>query len=158
MFWQPANILAFSSFEVCIQICFDKLDGSLSFLNDYFYEDNSKSLKVKLSDKGLVFVCMWMQGISTYDYVIALREQEREQATGDQESPQMSRVSSMAGLSTTSPFIAFHRGAWCTPPRSFLEEQVWCASFLLDVPCLRLVALEKNAKMWSLSMTARFKH
>lgn len=71
MFWQPANILAFSSFEVCIQICFDKLDGSLSFLNDYFYEDNSKSLKVKLSDKGLVFVCMWMQGISTYDYVIA---------------------------------------------------------------------------------------
>ncbi|THU72289.1 hypothetical protein C4D60_Mb04t10520 [Musa balbisiana] len=63
------------------------------------------------------------KGISTYDYVIALREQEREQATGDQESPQMSRVSSMAGLSTTSPFIAFHRGAWCTPPRSFLEEQ-----------------------------------
>ncbi|XP_065020237.1 probable protein S-acyltransferase 22 isoform X2 [Musa acuminata AAA Group] len=63
------------------------------------------------------------KGISTYDYFIALREQEREQATGDQESPQMSRVSSMTGLSRTSPFNAFHRGAWCTPPRSFPEEQ-----------------------------------
>ncbi|CAL9084617.1 unnamed protein product [Musa textilis] len=35
----------------------------------------------------------------------------------------MSRVSSVTGLSSTSSFNAFHRGAWCTLPRSFLEEQ-----------------------------------
>ncbi|WOL12636.1 putative protein S-acyltransferase 22 [Canna indica] len=68
------------------------------------------------------------KGISTYDYIIALREQEQEQeqeqnAIGGQQSPQMSQVSSFTGLSSTSSFNAFHRGSWCTPPRLFLEDQ-----------------------------------
>ncbi|QCD90377.1 slingshot [Vigna unguiculata] len=63
------------------------------------------------------------KGISTYDYIIALREQEQEQQIGGQQSPQMSPVSSLTGLSSASSFTTFHRGAWCTPPRLFLEDQ-----------------------------------
>ncbi|XWS34150.1 hypothetical protein CRYUN_Cryun21dG0015400 [Craigia yunnanensis] len=64
------------------------------------------------------------KGISTYDYIIALREQEQEQqGIGGQQSPQMSPASSLTGLSSASSFSTFHRGAWCTPPRLFLEDQ-----------------------------------
>ncbi|KAK6921974.1 Palmitoyltransferase, DHHC domain [Dillenia turbinata] len=62
------------------------------------------------------------KGISTYDYIIALREQE-QQGVGGQQSPQMSPASSLTGLSSASSFNTFHRGAWCTPPRLFLEDQ-----------------------------------
>ncbi|XP_010552564.1 PREDICTED: probable protein S-acyltransferase 22 [Tarenaya hassleriana] len=65
------------------------------------------------------------KGISTYDYIVALREQEQEQegGGGGQQSPQMSMISSFTGLSSASSFNAFHRAAWCTPPRLFLEDQ-----------------------------------
>ncbi|XWS64217.1 hypothetical protein CRYUN_Cryun06bG0167600 [Craigia yunnanensis] len=64
------------------------------------------------------------KGISTYDYIIALREQEQEQqGVGGQQSPQMSPASSLTGLSSASSFSTFHSGAWCTPPRLFLEDQ-----------------------------------
>ncbi|KAM0987142.1 hypothetical protein ACFX2G_011487 [Malus domestica] len=64
------------------------------------------------------------KGISTYDYIIALREQEQEQqGVGGQQSSQMSPASSLTGLSSASSFNTFHRGAWCTPPRLFLEDQ-----------------------------------
>lgn len=66
-------------------------------------------------------VLLIKKGISTYDYIVALREQD-QQGIG-QQSPQMSPVSSLTGLSSTSSFNAFHRGAWCTPPRLFLEDQ-----------------------------------
>ncbi|XP_066395190.1 probable protein S-acyltransferase 22 isoform X1 [Miscanthus floridulus] len=62
------------------------------------------------------------KGISTYDYIIALREQEQDDLSG-QQSPQMSRVSSYTGLSSTSSFGPLRRGSWCTPPRLFLEDQ-----------------------------------
>uniref|UniRef100_A0A5B6YNI0 S-acyltransferase n=2 Tax=Davidia involucrata TaxID=16924 RepID=A0A5B6YNI0_DAVIN len=62
------------------------------------------------------------KGISTYDYIITLREQE-QQGVGGQQSPQMSLASSLTGLSSASSFNTFHRGAWCTPPRLFLEER-----------------------------------
>ncbi|XAR55904.1 Protein S-acyltransferase [Bertholletia excelsa] len=64
------------------------------------------------------------KGISTYDYIIALRDQE-QQGIGGQQSPQMSIVSSLTGLSSASSFNTFNRGrgAWCTPPRLFVEDQ-----------------------------------
>lgn len=62
------------------------------------------------------------KGISTYDYIVALREQEQQEVGGGQ-SPQMSQVSSFTGLSSASSFNTFRRGAWCTPPRLFLEDQ-----------------------------------
>ncbi|OVA13409.1 zinc finger protein [Macleaya cordata] len=67
-------------------------------------------------------VLLIKKGISTYDYIIALREQE-QQLVGGQQSPQMSPASSITGLSSASSFNTFHRGAWCTPPRLFLEDQ-----------------------------------
>ncbi|KAM7251802.1 hypothetical protein ACFE04_023685 [Oxalis oulophora] len=66
------------------------------------------------------------KGISTYDYIIALREQDQEQeqqGIGGHQSSQMSPVSSLTALSTASSFSTFHRNAWCTPPRLFLEDQ-----------------------------------
>ncbi|PKI75504.1 hypothetical protein CRG98_004174 [Punica granatum] len=66
------------------------------------------------------------KGISTYDYIVALRDQEQDQqGIGGQQSQQMSPMSSLTGLSSTSSFAAFHRGggAWCTPPRLFVEDQ-----------------------------------
>ncbi|KAL4569503.1 hypothetical protein LXL04_025142 [Taraxacum kok-saghyz] len=59
------------------------------------------------------------KGISTYDYIIALREQENQ---GPQ-SPQMSPATSITGLSSVSSFNTFRQGAWCTPPRLFVEDQ-----------------------------------
>lgn len=67
-------------------------------------------------------VLLAKKGISTYDYIVALREQEL-QVGGGQQSPQMSPASSLTGLSSASSFNTFHRGAWCTPPRLFLEDQ-----------------------------------
>lgn len=67
------------------------------------------------------------QGLSTYDYIVAMRELDQEQeqlGVEGQQSPQMSTVSSFTGLSSVSSFNALHRGAWCTPPRMFLEDQV----------------------------------
>ncbi|KAI4302161.1 hypothetical protein MLD38_037943 [Melastoma candidum] len=64
------------------------------------------------------------KGISTYDYIIALREQDQEQqGVGMHQSAQMSPASSITGLSSVSSFSTFQRGAWCTPPRLFLEDQ-----------------------------------
>ncbi|KAI3696370.1 hypothetical protein L1987_79384 [Smallanthus sonchifolius] len=62
------------------------------------------------------------KGISTYDYIIALREQEQIE-TGGQQSPQMSQASSITGLSSVSSFNNIRQGSWCTPPRLFVEDQ-----------------------------------
>jgi len=64
------------------------------------------------------------KGISTYDYIIALREQEDQHEVPGHQSPQMSIISSVTGFSTASSFGPLHRGSWCTPPRLFLEDQV----------------------------------
>ncbi|RAL40112.1 hypothetical protein DM860_008252 [Cuscuta australis] len=62
------------------------------------------------------------KGLSTYDYIMALREQE-QQGIGGNQSPQLSTVSSITGLSSVSSFNTFHRASWCTPPRLLLEDQ-----------------------------------
>ncbi|KAK3148033.1 hypothetical protein QOZ80_3BG0289780 [Eleusine coracana subsp. coracana] len=68
-------------------------------------------------------VLLIKKGISTYDYIIALREQEDQLEVPGHHSPQMSIISSVTGFSTTSSFGPLHRGSWCTPPRLFLEDQ-----------------------------------
>ncbi|MFS8031779.1 putative protein S-acyltransferase [Helianthus anomalus] len=67
-------------------------------------------------------VLLIKKGISTYDYIIALREQE-QQGFGGPQSPQMSPASSLTGFSSVSSFNTFRQGAWCTPPRLFVEDQ-----------------------------------
>ncbi|KAG8088554.1 hypothetical protein GUJ93_ZPchr0010g10070 [Zizania palustris] len=68
-------------------------------------------------------VLLIKKGISTYDYIVALREQEGQQDVTEHQSPQMSIISSVTGFSTTSSFAPLQRGSWCTPPRLFLEDQ-----------------------------------
>ncbi|CAN0923584.1 Probable protein S-acyltransferase 22 [Linum grandiflorum] len=75
-----------------------------------------------LSQLFFFHILLIKKGISTYDYIIALREQEQQGEFG-QHSPQMSQVSSVTGLSSVSSFSTFQRAAWCTPPRLFLEDQ-----------------------------------
>lgn len=85
------------------------------------------------------------QGISTYDYIIALRDQEQQGVAG-QQSPQMSTVSSLTGLSSASSFNTFHRAAWCTPPRLFVEDQVWLKKKSNMTSSSNLVVL--NSWLW----------
>ena len=80
------------------------------------------------------------QGLTTYDYIVALREQEQQELGGGQ-SPQMSQVSSLTGLSSASSFNNFRRGAWCTPPRLFLEDQVRFYDSFLPIILLGLFIL-----------------
>ncbi|XP_078435579.1 DHHC-type zinc finger family protein [Wolffia australiana] len=67
-------------------------------------------------------VLLIKKGISTYDYIVALREQEQGGLVG-QQSPQMTPLSSLTGFSSASSIANFRRGNWCTPPRLFLEDQ-----------------------------------
>ncbi|XP_006661701.1 probable protein S-acyltransferase 22 [Oryza brachyantha] len=68
-------------------------------------------------------VLLIKKGITTYDYIVALREQEEQQEVTEHQSPQMSIISSVTGFSTTSSFAPLQRGSWCTPTRLFLEDQ-----------------------------------
>ena len=66
------------------------------------------------------------QGITTYEYVVAMRTQNEDQGAVYGEEPSMpsSPASSTAtGLSVSSSLRMKHRGAWCTPPRVFVENQ-----------------------------------
>ncbi|KAH9315176.1 hypothetical protein KI387_023803, partial [Taxus chinensis] len=67
-------------------------------------------------------VLLLRKGVSTYDYIVAMREQEQQNMGGTQ-SPQMSRASSVSVLSHSSSMNALHHGSWCTPPRLFVEDQ-----------------------------------
>ncbi|XP_042404705.1 probable protein S-acyltransferase 22 [Zingiber officinale] len=70
------------------------------------------------------------KGISTYDYIIALREQDQEQeqlAVGGQQSPQMSQVSSFTGLSSTSPQILFTLSSQSMDPNTSNRALPPCA-------------------------------
>ncbi|KVH96163.1 Zinc finger, DHHC-type, palmitoyltransferase [Cynara cardunculus var. scolymus] len=83
-------------------------------------------------------------GISTYDYIIALREQEH-QGFGGPQSPQMSPASSLTGLSSVSSFNTFRQGAWCTPPRLFVEDQT------LDDPIKKKNPTAVKISPWTLA-------
>ncbi|XP_073270802.1 probable protein S-acyltransferase 22 isoform X6 [Primulina huaijiensis] len=95
--------------------CVDHFDHHCRCLNNCIGKRNYRIFFTLLMSALLL-------GISTYDYIIALREQEQEASEG-QHSPQMSTVSSITGFSSTSSFNNFHRAAWCTPPRRFLEDR-----------------------------------
>lgn len=102
------------------------------------------------------------KGISTYDYIIALREQE-QQGIGGQQSPQMSTRSSITGLSSASSFNTFQRGSWCTPPRLFVEDQFdvvppetgsvssWGKKMALDEPIKKKNPAPVKISPWALA-------
>nr|CAB3496710.1 unnamed protein product [Digitaria exilis] len=122
--------------------CVDGFDHHCRWLNNCIGKRNYKGFFVLMASAVILATCTILamvatiplaqllcfhillikKGISTYDYIIALREQE-EQGVPEHQSPQMSIISSVTGFSAASSFGPLHRGSWCTPPRLFLEDQ-----------------------------------
>lgn len=65
------------------------------------------------------------KGISTYDYIVAMRERDQQHGGGDNIlSPYVSPASSVeTAMSGGSSAGGFQQNAWCTPPRLFLDHE-----------------------------------
>ena len=71
-----------------------------------------------------------LQGITTYEYVVAMRAQSEPPGPsvdgGDlpsfPSSPTSSAVTAISGSSVGKGLQ--YKGAWCTPPRIFMDHQV----------------------------------
>ncbi|RZC72248.1 hypothetical protein C5167_035414 [Papaver somniferum] len=117
VYWNPCNDQLFSgakavlnrdNFQIGEQFFFSSFYSSGGFLHHFGYD-------CYLTTRAAIL-------LSFTNYKKALREQE-QQLVGGQQTPQMSPVSSITGLSSASSYNTFHRAAWCTPPRLFLEDQ-----------------------------------
>jgi hypothetical protein len=83
--------------------------------------------------------CIWtlcLQGITTYDYILAVREQEEhvwEDSGLDSltTSPATSTDTGFSGYSSTAGAQALHHGVFCTPPRVFVEQDQVLSSLVL---------------------------
>lgn len=68
------------------------------------------------------------QGITTYEYVVAMRAMsEAPPASVDEEAPNpvySPTNSATTGLSAGSSLGFQYKGVWCTPPRIFVDQQV----------------------------------
>ncbi|KAJ7534100.1 hypothetical protein O6H91_13G080100 [Diphasiastrum complanatum] len=72
-------------------------------------------------------ILLMRKGITTYEYVVAMRAQSEPQggsAEGDAQSvPSSPSSSTVTGFSGSSSVGLQYVGAWCTPPRVFVEHQ-----------------------------------
>lgn len=68
------------------------------------------------------------QGITTYEYVVAMRTlSEAPPPSVDEEAPNplySPTNSATTGLSIGSSLGIQYKGVWCTPPRVFVDQQV----------------------------------
>jgi palmitoyltransferase len=79
----------------------------------------------------VIFFFLLLQGITTYEYVVAMRTQSEPPGLsvdgGEQQSlpssPTSSAVTAVSGRSSIGMSLQF-KGAWCTPPRIFMDHQV----------------------------------
>lgn len=81
---------------------------------------------IPLGELFFFHIILIRKGITTYEYVVAMRAQNEPQGLPevDQQSAVTSPTSSTAtGLSGASSLGLQYRGAWCTPPRVFVEHQ-----------------------------------
>lgn len=65
------------------------------------------------------------QGITTYEYVVAMRAQSEPPGPSvidDQQSLASSPMSSTPTGFSGSSFARHYKGAWCTPPRIFIDQ------------------------------------
>lgn len=91
--------------------------------------------------------CFLLQGITTYEYVVAMRTQSEPPGPsvdgGDQQSlqtsPTSSAVTAVSGRSSLGMNLQY-KGAWCTPPRVFMDHQVPLPLFILSA-CLEVLFL-----------------
>lgn len=75
------------------------------------------------------------QGITTYEYVVAMRAMSEAPAGAsmDEELPNIMYSpsgSATTGLSGGSSLGLQYKGAWCTPPRVFVDYQVFTIYFI----------------------------
>ncbi|KAJ7523078.1 hypothetical protein O6H91_18G036500 [Diphasiastrum complanatum] len=82
---------------------------------------------VPLGELFFFHILLMRKGITTYEYVVAMRAQSEPQggsAEGDAQSiPSSPSSSTVTGLSGSSSLGFQHVGAWCTPPRIFVSHQ-----------------------------------
>lgn len=80
-----------------------------------------------------------LQGITTYEYVVAMRTQSEPPGPsvdgGDQQSlassPTSSVVTAISGKSSLGMGLQY-KGVWCTPPRIFMDHQVSLPLFIIQ--------------------------
>lgn len=67
---------------------------------------------------------VYIQGITTYDYVVAMRAMSEAAPEDDEEAHITYSPSNSAttGFSVGSSLGLHHKGAWCTPPRIFIDQ------------------------------------
>ncbi|MQL93958.1 hypothetical protein Taro_026610 [Colocasia esculenta] len=82
---------------------------------------------VPLGELFFFHILLMRKGITTYEYVVAMRAQSEPPGPsihGDQPSMPSSPNSSVTtGISGGSSLGLQYRGAWCTPPRVFVDQQ-----------------------------------
>ncbi|KAH7441090.1 hypothetical protein KP509_03G025100 [Ceratopteris richardii] len=81
---------------------------------------------IPLGELFFFHIILIRKGITTYEYVVAMRAQSEPQILpeAEQQSALSSPTSSTAtGLSGSGALSLQYRGAWCTPPRVFVEHQ-----------------------------------
>lgn len=75
---------------------------------------------------------LWVQGITTYEYVVALRAQTEPlgsyvdglDQTSQPPSPTNSAVTAASGRSSLGLSIQYRGASLCTPPNIFMDQQV----------------------------------
>ncbi|KAF5739291.1 protein S-acyltransferase 21 [Tripterygium wilfordii] len=86
---------------------------------------------VPLGELFFFHMILLRKGITTYEYVVAMRTQSEPPGPsvdgGDQQtlpsSPTSSAVTAISGRSSLGMSLQY-KGAWCTPPRIFMDHQV----------------------------------
>ncbi|KAK3010628.1 hypothetical protein RJ639_012331 [Escallonia herrerae] len=86
---------------------------------------------VPLGELFFFHIILIRKGITTYEYVVAMRTQSEPPGPsvdgGDQQSmqssPTSSAVTAISGRSSLGMGLQY-KGAWCTPPRIFMDHQI----------------------------------
>lgn len=140
LYFRLSSCLSASGRAVLLPLNSDTEGVYVSNSSTYHYFDKNRlhrnyilvMIGVELEDSSLgiiIYPVCIMQGITTYEYVVAMRVQNEQQgfsAEGDAPSFPTSPSSSTAtGLSGSSSIgLQYSRGGWCTPPRVFVDHQV----------------------------------
>ncbi|CAM0903175.1 unnamed protein product [Alopecurus aequalis] len=80
---------------------------------------------VPLAELFFFHILLIRKGITTYEYVVAMRAQSEPpglSVNDDQQSLASSPMSSAPTAFSGSSFARHYKGAWCTPPRIFVDQ------------------------------------
>ncbi|XP_002964704.2 protein S-acyltransferase 21 [Selaginella moellendorffii] len=82
---------------------------------------------VPLGELFFFHVILMRKGITTYEYVVAMRAQNEQQGPSVEgealSAPSSPGSSTATGITGSSSLGLQYRGAWCTPPRVFIDHQ-----------------------------------